>query len=36
MRDIGSGWCMGRTSSKNGIFPTTHTWELDTALIKVV
>ncbi|KAL6447579.1 hypothetical protein ACFW04_000046 [Cataglyphis niger] len=25
---------MGRTSSKNGIFPTTHTWELDTTLIK--
>ncbi|XP_072743544.1 rho guanine nucleotide exchange factor 38 isoform X2 [Anoplolepis gracilipes] len=34
IRDIGSGWCMGRTSSKNGIFPTTHTWELDTTLIK--
>ncbi|EFN64992.1 Dynamin-binding protein [Camponotus floridanus] len=33
-RDIGSGWCTGRTSSKSGIFPTTHTWELDTALIK--
>ncbi|KMQ96659.1 dynamin-binding protein [Lasius niger] len=34
IRDIGSGWCMGRTSCKNGIFPTTHTWELDTTLIK--
>ncbi|XP_014482801.1 PREDICTED: dynamin-binding protein-like [Dinoponera quadriceps] len=33
-RDIGSGWCMGRTSSNTGIFPTTHTWELDTILIK--
>lgn len=35
-RDISPGWCMGRTSSKNGIFPTTHTWELDTTLIKVI
>ncbi|XP_029165021.1 dynamin-binding protein-like [Nylanderia fulva] len=34
VRDVGSGWCMGRTSWKNGIFPTTHTWELDTTLIK--
>lgn len=34
-RDIDSRWCMGRTSSKNGIFPMTHTWELDTTLIKV-
>ncbi|XP_032683683.1 dynamin-binding protein-like isoform X2 [Odontomachus brunneus] len=25
---------MGRTSSRTGIFPTTHTWELDTTLIK--
>ncbi|XP_011872421.1 PREDICTED: dynamin-binding protein-like [Vollenhovia emeryi] len=33
-RDIGSGWCMGRTSSNTGIFPMTHAWELDTTLIK--
>ncbi|EZA54401.1 hypothetical protein DMN91_001710 [Ooceraea biroi] len=33
-RDIGSGWCVGRTASRNGIFPMTHTWELDTTLIK--
>ncbi|XP_012232658.2 rho guanine nucleotide exchange factor 38-like [Linepithema humile] len=33
-RNIGSGWYMGRTSLKNGIFPTTHTWQLDTMLIK--
>ncbi|KAL0099016.1 hypothetical protein PUN28_020219 [Cardiocondyla obscurior] len=25
---------MGRTSSRNGMFPMTHTWELDTMLIK--
>ncbi|XP_011157472.1 dynamin-binding protein isoform X2 [Solenopsis invicta] len=34
MRDIGSGWCMGRIGSKNGIFPMTHTWELDITMIK--
>ncbi|KYQ52690.1 Dynamin-binding protein [Trachymyrmex zeteki] len=34
VRDIGSGWCMGRIGSRNGIFPLTHTWELDTTLIK--
>ncbi|XP_077258973.1 rho guanine nucleotide exchange factor 38 [Temnothorax americanus] len=33
-RDIGSGWCVGRISSRNGIFPMTHTWELDATLIK--
>ncbi|EFN85007.1 Dynamin-binding protein [Harpegnathos saltator] len=33
-RDIGSGWCVGRTGSRTGIFPTTHTWELDITLIK--
>lgn len=26
---------MGRISFRTGIFPTTHTWELDTTLIKV-
>lgn len=26
---------MGRINSRTGIFPTTHTWELDTTLIKV-
>jgi len=35
-RDIGSGWYMGRTSLKDGIFPTTHTWQLDAMLIKVI
>ncbi|XP_028044584.1 dynamin-binding protein [Monomorium pharaonis] len=34
MRDIGSGWCMGRINSRNGIFPMTHTWELDTTMLK--
>jgi len=34
-KDIGSGWYIGRTSIKNGIFPVTHMWELDAMLIKV-
>lgn len=36
MRDIGSGWCMGKIGSRTGIFPLSYTWELDAVLIKVV
>ncbi|KAF7394043.1 hypothetical protein HZH68_010862 [Vespula germanica] len=34
IREVGSGWHFGQIDSRVGIFPTTHTWQLDTNLIK--
>ncbi|XP_046826765.1 dynamin-binding protein-like isoform X1 [Vespa crabro] len=34
IHEVGSGWYYGQIDSRVGIFPTTHTWQLDTNLIK--
>ncbi|KAI4488097.1 hypothetical protein M0804_004945 [Polistes exclamans] len=34
VREVGSGWYFGQIDSRVGIFPTTHTWQIDTNLIK--
>ncbi|XP_043256259.1 dynamin-binding protein-like isoform X1 [Colletes gigas] len=34
VRDIGSGWYFGQIDSLKGIFPLTHTWQLDSKLLK--
>ncbi|XP_033338470.2 rho guanine nucleotide exchange factor 38 isoform X1 [Megalopta genalis] len=34
IQDVGSGWYLGRIDDNNGIFPLTHTWQLDSKLLK--
>ncbi|XP_029035776.2 dynamin-binding protein-like [Osmia bicornis bicornis] len=34
MQNVGSGWYLGQTDAKKGIFPLTHTWQIDTKLLK--
>lgn len=34
-RELEPGWIHGRTDLGEGIFPATHAWKLDSALIKV-
>lgn len=33
--EIESDWYLGKINSMEGIFPITHTWELDSSMIKV-
>ncbi|XP_012147954.1 rho guanine nucleotide exchange factor 38 [Megachile rotundata] len=34
VQNVGSGWYLGQIDTKKGIFPVTHTWQIDTKLLK--
>lgn len=34
VQDVGSGWYLGHIDSRKGIFPLTHTWKLNSTMLK--